>query len=72
MSKSSSGGRQGFHSMDPVKQRSIASMGGVAAHKKGTAHEWTASEAQEAGRKGGHASRGGRSKVLRDSPDSEA
>ena len=39
--------------MSPDKQREIASKGGRAAHEKGTAHEWTADEAREAGRKGG-------------------
>ena len=44
---------RGFASMEPVKQREIASKGGKAAHKKGAAHEWTREEAQIAGRKGG-------------------
>ena len=47
---------RGFGSMDAGKQRDIASKGGKAAHKKGTAHEWTSEEAREAGRKGGMAS----------------
>lgn len=47
---------RGFASMDPTKQREIASRGGKAAHTKGTAHEWTSDEAREAGRKGGIAS----------------
>jgi general stress protein YciG len=47
---------RGFASMDPAKQREIASKGGKAAHRKGTAHEWTREEAREAGRKGGLAS----------------
>ena len=47
---------RGFASMSPEKQREIASKGGRAAHKKGTAHEWTGEEAREAGRKGGLAS----------------
>ena len=42
--------------MDRDTQRSIASKGGKAAHAKGRAHEWTADEAREAGRKGGAAS----------------
>jgi len=46
-------GRQGFASMDPDKQREIASKGGRAAHRKGTAHEWTTEEARVAGRIGG-------------------
>jgi general stress protein YciG len=55
--------RRGFASMDPTKQRKIASKGGKAAHAKGTAHEWTSAEARAAGRKGGLLSRGGRGKV---------
>lgn len=49
------GGRstRGFASMSPDRQREIASKGGRAAHAKGTAHEWSAEEAREAGRKGG-------------------
>lgn len=42
-----------FASMDEDRQREIASMGGRAAHEKGTAHEFTSEEAREAGRKGG-------------------
>lgn len=45
--------KRGFASMDPARQREIASKGGRAAHAKGTAHEWTADEARRAGRKGG-------------------
>jgi uncharacterized protein len=47
--------KRGFASMDPEKQRQIASKGGKAAHQKGTAHEFTPEEAREAGRKGGEA-----------------
>lgn len=47
--------KRGFASMDPSKQREIASKGGKAAHAKGTAHEFTADEARAAGRKGGEA-----------------
>lgn len=46
---------RGFASMDPQRQRAIASEGGRAAHEKGTAHEFTSEEAREAGRKGGQA-----------------
>ncbi len=49
--------RRGFASMDPDKQKRIASMGGREAHKSGKAHQWTAEEARKAGRKGGLASR---------------
>lgn len=45
--------RRGFASMDPARQREIASKGGRAAHEKGTAHEWSSDEARDAGRKGG-------------------
>jgi uncharacterized protein len=45
--------RRGFASMDPSRQREIASKGGRAAHAKGTAHEWSSDEARVAGQKGG-------------------
>ena len=45
--------RRGFAAMSAERQREIARMGGRAAHEKGTAHEFTAEEAQAAGRKGG-------------------
>jgi general stress protein YciG len=61
-SKQGSGtSKRGFASMDPNKQREIASKGGRAAHEKGTAHEFTPEEAAAAGRKGGQASGRGRS-----------
>ena len=47
--------KRGFASMDPQKQREIASKGGKAAHQQGVAHEWTTEEARMAGRKGGEA-----------------
>jgi general stress protein YciG len=56
--------RRGFASMSTEKQREIASKGGRAAHEKGTAHEWTADEARNAGRKGGQVSRGGRGRLI--------
>jgi len=56
--------------MSPEKQREIASKGGRAAHEKGTAHEWTADEARNAGRKGGQVSRGGRGRLIE--PQTEA
>lgn len=46
---------RGFGSMDKERQKEIASKGGKAAHRKGTAHEWTSDEARAAGRKGGSA-----------------
>ena len=45
--------RRGFAGMEEQKQRQIASMGGRAAHARGTAHEFTPEEASAAGRKGG-------------------
>ncbi|HEU4373883.1 MAG TPA: KGG domain-containing protein [Telluria sp.] len=49
--QSGSGGtkNRGFASMDPARQREIASEGGKAAHQKGTAHEFTSDEARRAG-----------------------
>jgi uncharacterized protein len=46
-------GKRGFASMDPERQKLIASQGGKAAHAKGSAHEFTTDEARNAGRKGG-------------------
>ena len=48
---------RGFAGMDDERKRQIASEGGKAAHRKGTAHEFTPEEAREAGRKGGQSSR---------------
>ena len=53
--KKNGSSNRGFASMDPQRQRQIASEGGKAAHEKGTAHEFTSEEAREAGRKGGMA-----------------
>jgi hypothetical protein len=58
---SKSGSNRGFASMDEKKQREIASKGGKASHAKGTGHEFSSSEASEAGRKGGQATQGRRS-----------
>jgi general stress protein YciG len=44
---------RGFASMDPERQRQIASMGGQHAHRIGKAHKFTSEEAAAAGRKGG-------------------
>jgi hypothetical protein len=43
---------RGFALMNRTKQREIASMGGKAAHAKGTAHEWSREQARIAGRRG--------------------
>ncbi len=42
-------GNRGFASMDPQRQREIASEGGRAAHASGNAHEFTSEEARRAG-----------------------
>ena len=47
---------RGFAAMDPEKRRRVSSVGGKAAHEKGTGHEFTPDEAREAGKKGGRAS----------------
>lgn len=54
---------RGFAAMTKEQQREIARKGGIAAHKKGTAHEWNSEEARAAGRKGGKASNGGRGRL---------
>ena len=54
--------RRGFAAMDPERQRQIASEGGRAAHRQGVAHEWSAEEARQAGRKGGQNSKGSRNR----------
>ena len=54
----------GFASMDQQKQREIARKGGMAAHIKGTAHEFTADEARNAGRKGGQSVSANRSHMI--------
>jgi hypothetical protein len=41
--------------MSEQRQREIAAAGGRAAHKRGTAHEFSSSEARRAGQKGGEA-----------------
>lgn len=49
-SGNSGNSNRGFASMDPQKQREIASEGGRTAHASGNAHEFTSEEAREAGR----------------------
>jgi general stress protein YciG len=48
--------KRGFAVMDRTQVREIARRGGLAAHRAGTAHEFTSEEARVAGRKGGIAS----------------
>lgn len=43
----------GFLTLPGERRRELARQGGVAAHEKGRAHEWTPEEAREAGRKSG-------------------
>jgi general stress protein YciG len=45
--------RRGFAAMDPKLVSELATRGGQAAHRAGTAHEFTSDEARVAGRKGG-------------------
>jgi len=49
MANTSKRSGRGFASMDPERQREIASQGGRAAHASGNAHEFTSAEAQAAG-----------------------
>lgn len=49
--------KRGFAAMSVEKQRELASLGGKAAHAKGTAHEFTPEEARSAGRRGGQATK---------------
>jgi hypothetical protein len=63
---------RGFASMDPQRQREIASEGGRAEHEKGTAHEFTSEEAREAGRKGGMARSANRRSAMNGSSGSSS
>lgn len=47
---------RGFASMTPGKRKEIARLGGIAAHARGTAHEWNRDEAKAAGTEGGRRS----------------
>jgi general stress protein YciG len=46
---------RGFAAMDPRTVSEFAKRGGQAAHRAGTAHQFTSDEARVAGRKGGMA-----------------
>ena len=46
---------RGFAAMDPQLVSELAKRGGKAAHRAGTAHQFTSDEARLAGRKGGMA-----------------
>ena len=54
-SRRASGTSRGFAGMSDQRQREIAADGGRAAHKQGTAHEFSPAEARKAGQKGGEA-----------------
>lgn len=43
--------KRGFALLSIEERRRIASMGGIAVHKSGNAHQWTSEEARKAGRK---------------------
>lgn len=49
---------RGFASMDPAKQKLIASKGGKRAHALGVAHTWNREEAMAACKKGGRVKAG--------------
>ena len=44
---------KGFAAMTPEQRKAISSLGGKAAHKKGSAHVFSSDQARDAGRKGG-------------------
>ena len=44
---------RGFAALSKERRKEISSKGGKVAHERGTAHEFTSSEAQVAGKKGG-------------------
>ena len=52
--------KRGFAAMDRTQVRELARKGGIAAHRAGTAHEFSSDEARAAGRKGGLATHSGR------------
>ncbi len=43
--------KQGFASITPERRKEIASIGGKAAHEKGSCHEFSSEEASAAGKK---------------------
>lgn len=58
--------KRGFGAMDRAEVRKLAQKGGVAAHRAGTAHEFSSEEARAAGRKGGLATHSGRREQAKD------
>lgn len=55
---------RGLAAVTPARRREIARMGGRAAHRAGTAHEFTPEEARTAGHKGGSAPRRPKAHVM--------
>jgi len=62
--------KRGFAAMDRAQVRDLARKGGVAAHRAGTAHEFSSDEARVAGRKGGLATHSTRPKTNADADKS--
>src|SRR3954464_6052120 len=60
--------RRGFAAMDPKLVSELATRGGKAAHRAGTAHEFSSEEARVAGRKGGQATHAKRRAKLGNGP----
>jgi len=69
MTRNTNSKARGFAGMDPERRRDISKKGGIAAHRKGTAHQWTPITAREAGRKGGLANR---SKAPTEKPEDQS
>lgn len=59
---------RGFAAMDPKLVSELAKRGGKAAHRAGTAHQFTSEEARVAGRKGGQATHAKRRAKLGSGP----
>jgi general stress protein YciG len=64
--------KRGFASMDRNQVRELARRGGVAAHRAGTAHEFSSDEARVAGRKGGVAAHSSDRKLRENQPSANA
>jgi len=62
----------GFASMTKAERQAAAKAGGIAAHRKKVAHQWTPEEAREAGRKGGLARKGKRVAAAEDEAQRQA
>jgi general stress protein YciG len=70
-SSSTSNKARGFAVMEPERRREISRKGGVAAHLKGTAHQWNPTTARDAGRKGGLARKTKPSPAVPQAPQAE-